>query len=64
MAKKAKKAAKRRTRASWTKEHLRELKVHSRAKTAVKKISKAMKRTEGAIRQKAFALGIPVGHQR
>jgi hypothetical protein len=64
MAKKAKRTTKRRRRESWTKEHLRELKLHSRAKTAVKKISKAMKRTEGAIRQKAFALGIGIGHQR
>ncbi len=64
MAKKPKRTANRRTRETWTKEHLRELKAHSRAKTRVAKIAKGMKRTEGAVRQKAFALGIPVGHQR
>jgi hypothetical protein len=63
MARKAK-TAKRRPRKTWTKEHLRELKTHSKAKTPVTKIAKAMKRTEGAVRQKGFALGIPVGHQR
>jgi hypothetical protein len=64
MAKKAKKTAKRKTRVDWTKEHLKELKAHSKAKTAVKKIARTMKRTEGAVRQKGFALGIPLGHRR
>ena len=58
------KAAKRPARKEWTKEHLRELKTHSKAKTPVVKISKAMKRTIGALRQKAFVLGIGLGHQR
>jgi hypothetical protein len=49
---------------AWTKEHVRELKNHSKAKTPVRKISKGMKRTEGAVRQKGFTLGIPLGHQR
>jgi hypothetical protein len=60
MAKKAKRAA----RKAWTKEHLRELKGHSREKTSVTKISRAMKRTVGALRQKAFQLGISLGHRR
>jgi hypothetical protein len=64
MAKKAKKTAKRRLRETWTKEHVRDLKAHSKAKTPVRKIAKTMKRTEGAVRQKGFALGIPLGHQR
>jgi hypothetical protein len=51
-------------RRPWTKEQLRELKMHSRAKTPVTKISKAMKRTVGALRQKAFQLGLSLGHQR
>jgi hypothetical protein len=51
-------------RRPWTKEQLRELKMHSRAKTPVAKISKAMKRTAGALRQKAFQLGMSLGHQR
>ena len=57
VASKAKKTA-------WTKEHLRELKNHSKVKTPVRKIAKAMKRTEGAVRQKWSALGVPLGHQR
>ena len=58
------KAAKRRVRKEWTKDDVRELKTHSRAKTPVVKISKAMKRTIGALRQKAYSLGLSLGHQR
>jgi hypothetical protein len=54
----------RRKRVAWSKAHLRELKGHSRAKTPVKKVARAMKRSEGALRQKAFSLGLPLGHQR
>src|SRR5713226_1262685 len=45
----------------WTKEDLRELKSHSRQKTPATTISKLMKRTVGALRQKAFKLGLPLG---
>ena len=51
-------------RIAWTKEHVRDLKAHSKSKTPVAKISKAMKRTAGAIRQKALSLGIAIGHRR
>jgi hypothetical protein len=54
----------RRKRVAWTKEDLRNLKTHSRSKTPVAKISKLMKRSEGAIRQKALALDISIGHRR
>jgi hypothetical protein len=37
---------------------------YSKARTPVTKISKATKRTIGALRQKAFQLGIGLGHQR
>jgi hypothetical protein len=60
MAKKAK-AVKRRP---WIKGDDRELKGHSRAKTPVVKISKSMKRTVGALRQRALKLGIALGHRR
>jgi hypothetical protein len=60
----AKTPTKRPVRREWTKEDLRELKAHSRSKTPVAKISKLMKRTIGALRQKALALGISVGHRR
>ena len=51
-------------RIAWTKENIRDLKVHSKSKTPVVKISKLMKRSEGAIRQKALALDISIGHRR
>ena len=60
MAKKAKRA----TRREWTGGQERELKGHSRARTPVAKISRLMKRTAGALRQKARNLGIGLGHRR
>jgi hypothetical protein len=51
-------------RTPWTKENVRELKVHSKAKTPVAKVAKAMKRTEGAVRQKAQTIGIGLGQRR
>jgi hypothetical protein len=51
-------------RREWTKEHVRALKEHSRAKTPVAKISKLTKRTVGALRQKALHLGLSLGHRR
>jgi hypothetical protein len=48
----------------WTPADLRELKKHSRAKTPVSKIAKAMKRTQATIRGKAYQLGMSVGHRR
>jgi len=60
MAKKAKRAPRR----EWTKADLREFKVHSRERTPVIKMSKQMKRTVGALRQKAFQLSLSIGHRR
>ncbi len=51
----AKKASKRR---QWTKEDIRELKASARQKRPARMIARALKRTEGATRQKAFSLGI------
>jgi hypothetical protein len=51
-------------RSPWTKEDVRELKAHSKSRTPVSKIAKAMKRTEGAIRQKAKVIGVGIGHRR
>ena len=53
-----------RTKRRWTKKSISELKLHSRSKTPVTKISKLTKRTVGALRQKAFQMGISLGHQR
>jgi hypothetical protein len=55
---------KRARRREWTKEEVREIKGHSRARTSVAKMSKLMKRTAGALRQKAWDLGLPLGHRR
>ena len=51
-------------RVAWTKANITELKKYSKDKVAVAKISKAMKRTIGALRQKALHLGIALGHRR
>jgi hypothetical protein len=64
MAKKTKGMAKKRVRRSWTHDDHRNLKAHSKSKTPVAKISKAMKRTVGALRQQALKLGISLGHRR
>jgi hypothetical protein len=61
MAKTTKKVAVRR---DWTRDDVKELKKHSKDKTPVKTVSRALKRTPGSLRQKAYALGIPVGHRR
>jgi hypothetical protein len=54
----------RQKRVAWTKENVRDLKAHSKSKTPVSKIAKLMKRSEGAIRQKALGLDISIGHRR
>ena len=51
-------------RRGWTRTDVKELRQHSKDKTRVTTISRALKRTPGALRQKARALGIPLGHQR
>ena len=48
----------------WSRADVKELRRHSRDKTPVKTISRALKRTLGALRQKARVLGIPLGHRR
>jgi hypothetical protein len=63
MAKRAKQA-KRSKRVTWTKAHERELRDHSKKKTPVTAVAKAMKRTPGALRQKAHAMGLALGHRR
>lgn len=51
-------------RREWTPAELRTLKKHSKDRTPVAKIAKEMKRTAGALRQKALNVGIGLGHQR
>jgi len=50
--------------APWTKEDVRELRAHSKARTPLSEIAKKMKRTERALRRKAGILGIGLGHRR
>jgi len=51
-------AKKRSKRRQWTKTDVRELRASAKQKTPARKIARALKRTEGATRQKAFSLGI------
>jgi hypothetical protein len=60
----ASKRARRVKRRAWSSADVRDLKAHSRKKSPVKHIAKAMKRTAGALRQKALSLGLPLGHRR
>ncbi|MGY4503350.1 hypothetical protein ACVWYH_007307 [Bradyrhizobium sp. GM24.11] len=51
-------------RREYTKEDVKELRSHSKAKTPVAKIAKLTKRSVGSLRQKALKLGISLGHRR
>ena len=69
MAKKAKSAKsangkKRAPRRRWSKDDVRDLKAHSKAKTPLARISREMKRTVRALQQQASKLGIGLGHRR
>ena len=51
--------AKKRKRVAWTAAHVRTLKsAMAKKKRTASKIAKALKRTEGATRQKAFSIGL------
>jgi len=56
--------AKRVARREWSAQDEKELRKHSKNKTPVIKISKALKRTPAALRQKARHLGISIGHRK
>ena len=64
MAKSTARKVKRAVRREWSVQDERQLRKHSKNKTPVKDISRALKRTPGALRQKARSLEIPLGHQR
>jgi hypothetical protein len=52
-------AAKRtRTRREWTPQDLRDLKSLARQKTPARRIGRKLRRSEGAVRQKAYAVGL------
>jgi len=48
---------KRRIRRGWSAQDVRELKALARQNVPAKSIGRKLKRTEGAVRQKAFSLG-------
>jgi hypothetical protein len=50
--------AKKRKRVAWSAEQVRTLKSMAKKKTPAARIAKNLKRTEGATRQKAFAMGL------
>ena len=50
--------AKKRVRRAWTDSDVRELKTLIRQKTSARAIGRKLGRTEGAVRQKAFAEGL------
>jgi hypothetical protein len=60
----SKKKPKKVQRKRFTKEDIRALKAHSKARTPVTKIAKELKRTIASLRNKAVKLGIGLGHQR
>jgi hypothetical protein len=60
----AKKAKKKIVRREYTKDDVKKLKAHSKARTPLAKIVKITKRSEGSLRQKALKLGIGLGHRR
>jgi hypothetical protein len=62
VAKKTKKATA--VRRLYTKEDMKDLRAHSKAKTPVARIAKLMRRSEATLRQKALAMGLPLGHRR
>jgi hypothetical protein len=51
-------------RRAWSKEEERELRSHSKNKSSLNTVVRSMKRTAGALRQKAFSLGLSLGHRR
>lgn len=59
-----KKKTKKPARRPYSKDDVKLLKQHSKARTPVAKIVKLMRRSEGALRQKALLLGIGLGYQR
>jgi hypothetical protein len=52
------KKMKRRTIRSWSKEDVRSLKEFAKARMSGPQVAKKLRRTPGAVSQKAFALGV------
>ena len=50
-------------RRAWTYDHVRDLKAMAKRKTPAGKIAHKLHRTEGATRQKAFAIGLSLNQR-
>jgi hypothetical protein len=57
-------AQKRAKHKEWTKTNVRELKALARQRTAARVIGRKLGRTEGAVRQKAYAEGVSFNPRR
>ena len=56
--------SKKTVRREYTRDDIKALKAHSKARTPLARISKELKRSPAALRNKASQLGIGLGHQR
>jgi hypothetical protein len=57
-------AARRRVRRDWSKSDLSALKAMAREKTPARRIGAKLKRSEGAVRQKAYAGGLSLNTRK
>jgi hypothetical protein len=57
-------AARRRVRRDWSKSDLSALKAMAREKTPARRIGAKLKRSEGAVRQKAYAVGLSLNTRK
>jgi hypothetical protein len=64
MAKKARRTKAKRKVVPWTRAMVVELRKHSKLKTRLADLEKVFKRGGSAIRQKAFGLGLQLGHTK
>jgi len=55
-------AARKITRREWTRSHVRDLKSMAK-KVPARQIARKLRRSEGAVRQKAFVLGTSLGQR-
>jgi hypothetical protein len=56
--------ARRKVRRDWSKSDLRTLNAMARQKTPARRIGRVLKRSEGAVRQKAYAVGISLNTRK
>ena len=57
-------AARRRVRRDWSKGDLQTLRSMARQKTPARRIGAKLKRSEGAVRQKAYAVGLSLNTRK